>query len=73
LAEEDGLKLILVSLTCVDGSPGRIVTYPDGSVIVQKWVGRKWVTDRKRVAGPTKAEPVGDETLTGFQVPQAAD
>jgi hypothetical protein len=70
---EGGLKLILVSPTCVDGSPGRIVTYPDGSVIVQKWVGQKWVTDKKRVARPAKAESVGDETLTDFQVPQAAD
>lgn len=69
---ERGPKLIFVSPTSVDGSPGRIVTYPDGSVVIQKWQGGKWVTDKKRVAGRAQVEPVGDETLTDLQAPQAA-
>jgi hypothetical protein len=66
-------KLIFVSPTSVDGSPGRIVTYPDGSAVIQKWQDGEWVADKKRVASPSKPEPVGEETLTDLPVPQTAD
>jgi hypothetical protein len=66
-------KLILVSPTRVDGAPGRVVTYPDGSVMVQKWVKGRWVTDQNRVVAQPKPEPAGDETLADFTVSTTAD
>jgi hypothetical protein len=59
---------IVVSLTSVDGSVGRILSYPDGSVVVQKWDGRTWVTDKQRVAVPANNETVGEETLADFSL-----
>lgn len=61
-------KFIVVSLTSVDGSPGRILTYPDGSIVIQKWDGRTWVTDKHRVAVPAIKETVEDETLADFSL-----
>jgi hypothetical protein len=66
-------KLIFVSPTRVDGAPGRVVTFPDGSIMVQKWVNRRWVTDQNRVVAQSKPEPADDETLANFTVSATVD
>lgn len=55
-------KLILVSPTSLDGAPGRILTYPDGTIVVQVWNGSKWVSDKSRVVAANKAEPEKPKT-----------
>lgn len=42
-------KLILVSPTSVNGAAGRILTYPDGAIVVQVWNGSAWVSDKSRI------------------------
>lgn len=53
----DELNLVVVSPTTVNGKPGRIVTYPDGKIVVQQWTGSGWVTDKSRVAGGSEPDP----------------
>jgi hypothetical protein len=70
---ERARNLILVSPTRVDGLPGRILTYPDGSVRVQKWVNRRWVTDENRIVGQPQPKPAADDTLANYTVGAAAN
>lgn len=53
----DEPNLVIVSPTSVDGKPARIVTYPDGKVIVQLWTKSGWETDTSRVVSEKKPEP----------------
>lgn len=66
-------RLITVSPTCIDGVLGRIVTYPDGSMMIQKWVNRTWVTDEKRIVGQGQPQPAPDDTLANYTVSAAAE
>jgi hypothetical protein len=54
----DERNLVVVSPTTVNGKPGRIVTYPDGKIVVQRWTGSGWETDKSRVVAenPPKSE-----------------
>jgi hypothetical protein len=65
-------KLILVSPTSVNGAPGRILTYPDGTIVVQVWNGSTWVSDKSRIVADkpeaeepeAHASPAGDKPST---------
>jgi len=66
-------SLITVSPTCIDGVFGRIITYPDGSMTVQKWINRRWVTDQNRIVGQAHPKPATDDTLANYTVNAVAD
>ncbi len=61
---------ILVAPTHVEGTLGRIVEFPDGSVVTQIWEAGKWVTDRSKVISVLKGRRAGKKTMTNFQIPE---